>query len=198
MKDDTASADAPTTNPASASTTSQPTTPTARPARPPPNHVLMARRDEAERLANRKRSSSSAAEDGPHEPGRAARDPGQAASTAASSSDSGAPGMQGPSSATRGSSGLRREGDGPVAHGLAGTKRRAKQEPEERANAYQCTDVIADDSLMHMAKGVIRQAGIPDANWEPVENDTVGSMIVMKHPGPIVNAREITVKDKQW
>ena len=100
MKDDTASADAPTTNPASASTTSQPTTSTARPPRPPPNHVLMARRDEAERLANRKRPASAAAEDGSHEPGRAARDPGQAASTAASSSGSGAPGMQGPSSAT--------------------------------------------------------------------------------------------------
>ena len=51
---------------------------------------------------------------------------------------------------------------------------------------------------MHLAKEIIRQAGIPDVNWEPIENDTVGSKIVMKHPGPIVNAREITVKDKQW
>ena len=51
---------------------------------------------------------------------------------------------------------------------------------------------------MHLAKEIIKQAGIPDAKWEAIENDTVGSNIVLKHPGPIVNARDITVKDKQW
>ena len=96
---------------------------------------------------------------------------------------------------------MKREGDGPVAHGLAGIKRRAEQEPQERANAYQCTDVIeepsSDNSLMHLAKEIIRQAGIPDANWEPIEQYTVVSKTVMKHPGSIVNARETTVQDKQ-
>ena len=68
-------------------------------------------------------------------------------------------------------------------------------------NAYQCTDGVEepslDDSLIHLAKEIIKQAGIPDAKWEPIESDTVGSKITMKHPGPIINAKEMTVKDKQ-
>ena len=81
---------------------------------------------------------------------------------------------------------------------LAGTKGRAAQEPEERANAYQRADGIEDasldDSLMQLAKDIIKQAGIPGAKCEPMESDTVGSKIMMKHPDPIINAKGITVK----
>ena len=67
---------------------------------------------------------------------------------------------------------------------------------------HLCTDSIEESSsnspLMSFAKDFIKHAGIPDAKWEPMGEEAVDSRIMMKHPGPIVNPKEMTVDEKQW
>ena len=105
--------------------------------------------------------------------------------------------MHGPDPVSSRKLDLGREGDGPVEHGLAGSKQRAEQEPEgEKANVYQCTDELgcpaADSLIMELARKIIKQADI-----ESKGDEAVGCRDIKAHLGPIIHAKEVTSKEKQ-
>ena len=51
---------------------------------------------------------------------------------------------------------------------------------------------------MHLAKGILKQAYVPEAKWESMEDETVDSKVVRKHPGPVIKGEEVSVKEKIW